>query len=457
MATRRGALALILMISLVAACAGGDSEGGDTTVGETDGATTTAGETTETTAATGTTAGGEELPTLHIGIPLPFTGVVAESAEEMRQTFQMYVEQQGGTLGGLPVELTFEDTETDAELVVTKTRKLIDEDQVHLLSGPMLAFEGLAMLDSVNQAGIALVGQTGVAADDYTRLETPTLTAAAKHTASQETMPLGTYAYDTLGYRTVATLGQDYAWGYQTVGGFQYAFEAAGGDVVQKLWAPIGTTDFAPFVNDINQDVDAVYVTLIGADIPRFVQAYSDFGLKENIPMLTSEDLVAQDAIRFYSGDSAVGIVGITPFTANLDRPEMQAFVEAYEERTGNIPTFWGESAYVAAMVIDRSLAYVSEQNGIAPADLPAWVRENGQAFADASKEIDLSDAPSSAITVDSYNRQVRDFYIVELVDDGGTITDSLVETVPEVNQFWTFDEAAFLADPLFDRENPPE
>ena len=86
MVTRRGALALILTILLVAACAGGDSEGGDTTVGgTTDGATTTAGETTETTEATGTTAGGEELPTLHIGIPLPFTGVVAESAEEMRQ------------------------------------------------------------------------------------------------------------------------------------------------------------------------------------------------------------------------------------------------------------------------------------------------------------------------------------------------------------------------------------
>jgi branched-chain amino acid transport system substrate-binding protein len=397
----------------------------------------------------------EGLPTLKIGVPLPFTGVVAESAEEMRQTFEMYVDQQGGTLGGLPVEVIFEDTETDAELVVTKTRKLIDEDQVHIISGPMLAFEGLAMLDSVNQAGIPWVGQTGVASDDYTRLGTPTLTAAAKHTASQETMPLGTYAYEDLGYRNVATLGQDYAWGWQTVGGFQYAFEAAGGDVVQKLWAPIGTTDFAPFVNQINKDVDAVYVTLIGADIPRFVQAYADFGLKESIPMLTSEDLVAQDAIRFYSGDSAVGIIGITPFTANLDRPEMQAFVQAYEERTGNIPTFWGESAYVAAMVIDRTLTYLAEEQGIALEDLPEWVRNNGEAFAAASREIDLSDAPSSAVTVDEYNRQVRDFYIVELVDEGGTITDRLVETVPEVTQFWTFDQLEFLANPLFSREFP--
>jgi branched-chain amino acid transport system substrate-binding protein len=432
MVTKRGLTAVLLAFGLMlAACEPGDSSEGVSPTNV------------------------EGLPTLKIGVPLPFTGVVAESAEEMRQTFEMYVDQQGGTLGGLPVDVIFEDTETDAELVVTKTRKLIDEDQVHIISGPMLAFEGLAMLDSVNQAGIPWVGQTGVASDDYTRLGTPTLTAAAKHTASQETMPLGTYAYEDLGYRNVATLGQDYAWGWQTVGGFQYAFEAAGGDVVQKLWAPIGTTDFAPFVNQIKKDVDAVYVTLIGADIPRFVQAYGDFGLKESIPMLTSEDLVAQDAIRFYSGDAAVGIVGITPFTANLDRPEMQAFVQAYEERTGNIPTFWGESAYVAAMVIDRTLTYLAEEQGIALEDLPDWVRNNGEAFAAASRKIDLSDAPSSAVTVDEYNRQVRDFYIVELVDEGGTITDRLVETVPEVTQFWTFDQLEFLANPIFSREFP--
>ena len=427
-------LVLVLAIALVAAaCGGDDSEGADTTVG-----------------------GGDALPTLKIGVPLPLTGGLAESADEMRQTFEMYIEEQGGTLGGLPVDVIFEDTELDAELVVTKTRKLIDQDQIHIMSGPMLAFEGLAMLDSANQARIPWVGQTGVAADEYTRLATPTLTSAAKHTASQETMPLGTYAYEDLGYRNVATLGQDYSWGYQTVGGFQFAFEDAGGDVVQKLWAPIGTTDFAPFVNDIDEDVDAIYVTLIGADIPRFVQAFSDFGLKDDIPILASEDLVAQDAIRFYSGDAAIGIIGITPFTANLDRPEMQTFVASYEARTGNIPTFWGESAYVAAMTIDRTLKYLAANNNVALADLPDWVRSNGEVFAAASRDIDLSDAPSSAITVDEYNRQVRDFYIVELVEEGGAITDALVETVPAVSQFWHYNQQEFQANPLFSREYPP-
>jgi branched-chain amino acid transport system substrate-binding protein len=133
----------------------------------------------------------------------------------------------------------------------------------------------------------------------------------------------------------------------------------------------------------------------------------------------------------------------------------MQAFVEAYQERTGNTPTFWGESAYVSAMVIDRTLTYLAETQGIALEDLPDWVRDNGEAFAAASREIDLSDAPSSAITVDEYNRQVRDFYIVELVEEDGAITDQLIETVPEVTQFWTFDQQEFLSNPLFSRDYP--
>jgi branched-chain amino acid transport system substrate-binding protein len=106
-------------------------------------------------------------------------------------------------------------------------------------------------------------------------------------------------------------------------------------------------------------------------------------------------------------------------------------------------------------MVIDRTLQFVAEANDIALADLPDWVRANGEAFASASQEIDLSDTPSSAVTVDGFNRAVRDFYIVELVDDGGTITDSLVETIPQVSQFWTFDQDEFLSNPLFSRDFP--
>jgi branched-chain amino acid transport system substrate-binding protein len=107
-------------------------------------------------------------------------------------------------------------------------------------------------------------------------------------------------------------------------------------------------------------------------------------------------------------------------------------------------------------MTIDRTLKYLVANNDVALADLPDWVRSNGEVFAAASRDIDLSDAPSSAITVDEYNRQVRDFYIVELVEEDGVITDAIVETVPAVSQFWTYNQQEFQANPLFSREYPP-
>src|SRR5437773_3668567 len=144
------------------------------------------------------------LPTLKIGTVLPFTGVVAESAREMQKTFGMYLKQHGGKLGGLPVKVIYEDSETKPELDVTKTKKLIDQDKVDLLASAMLAFEGLAVVDTIAKAKIALVGLTGVTADEYRKIRSPYLSAAAKHTPSQETFPLGTWAAKDRHYKTAA-------------------------------------------------------------------------------------------------------------------------------------------------------------------------------------------------------------------------------------------------------------
>jgi branched-chain amino acid transport system substrate-binding protein len=395
-----------------------------------------------------------EPPVLKIGAPLPFTGFVAESAREMQDVFLMYIDQNEGKLGGLPVEVIFEDTETQAEMVVTKVKKLIEHDRVHLLTAGMLAFEGLAMVDTITKAKIAYVGHTGVTADEYSRLKSPYISGVAHNTPSQENMPLGEYAYKKLGYRKIAIMAQDYAWGWQCAGGFHFGFERAGGKIVQKLWSPIGTTDYAPFVTQLRRDVDAIYSVLVGADVPRFVKAYSDYGLKAKIPLLGSEDLVAQDAIRYY-GDEAIGIIGITPYTPNLERPALQKFVEAYRKRSGRIPSFWSETSYLAAMAIDRALWRLREE-GVPAQELPEVVRNDAARFISAIRAIDLSDAPSSPIRVDDYNFSIRDFYLVELVKKDGKIFDKIIDSFRDVSQFWTLEPEEFLKNPVFSRDFPP-
>lgn len=392
---------------------------------------------------------------LRIGVLLPLTGVVAESAKEMVEVFKMYLDEKGGKLGGLPVQYFFEDTETQAEMVVTKTTKLIEADQVHLLTGGMLAFEALAIRDPAIKAKIAHVISTSTADDLTQRLRSPYI-IRVNISSSQETMPFGEYAYNVLGYRKMATIGQDYAWGWETVGGFQFAFEKSGGKILQKLWSPIGTTDYAPFVTQLKGgNYDAIWATLIGADIPRFVKAYQDYGLKDKMPLITSEDLVDQDVFRYY-GDEAIGIVGATPYNVNLDRPELRKFVAAYQKHSGGTkPTFWGHGAYVSAMYIDRTLQKLHKE-GVPIQDLPNLVRNDAVRFTSAMKTIELPDAPSGPIKMTEYNNPIRNIYLVKVVKKEGKIDAIPIHTFPNTTQFWKIDPAKFLSQPVFSRDFPP-
>jgi branched-chain amino acid transport system substrate-binding protein len=393
------------------------------------------------------------VPTLRIGTVLPFTGGLAESAREMQSAFNLYIKQHHGMMGGLPVKVFYEDSQEQPSLDVTLTKKLIEQDHVNVLAGAMLSFEGLAMAPTIAKAKIALVGMSGVTADEYRKLRSPYISLAAKHMPDQEEFPLGTYAHNTLHYKKAVLICQDYAWGWQTCGGFQYAFEAAGGKVIQKIYPPLGTTDYSPYVTQVNRSADVVYATIVGADTPRFVSAYSDFGLMGKIPLVGSEDLVAADAYRYYS-TKAAGILGMTPFTTALKRPEMQSFVSAFEKATGKTPTFWGESAYTAAMIVDKTLTKLESQ-GISKQALPNYVRTHAAKFIATIRSINLSDTPSSPVTVDKYNVAIRNFYLVKLVNKNGKIAPTIVKTFPHVSEFWTFKPKTILSLPVFSKSFP--
>ena len=221
--------------------------------------------------------------TVKVGLPVPLTGFVAESAREMVEGFQLYLEESGQKLGGLPVQVVIEDTEAQPQNALTKLRKLVEQDKVAFVVGYLLAFEGYAVRDYVHRNKVPLFLPI-VAADDLTQRQRSPYIVRMTWTSSQPNHPLGEYAFKTLKYRRMATVGQDYAFGWENVGGFHRTFEQAGGKIVQKTWAPIGTTDYAPYIAKIQRDVDAVYALLVGSDIPRFVKQYEEFGLKGKNP-----------------------------------------------------------------------------------------------------------------------------------------------------------------------------
>lgn len=383
---------------------------------------------------------------LKIGVPLALTGPIAAQAEEMVNSFNLYVERNGGQLGGVPVELVFEDTEADPAVVVAKTRKLIEQDQVHVLVGAALAFESLAMIDVADENDIAFI-TTQSSADDLTQRDSRPIFARLNMTSSQPNLYLGEWAATEKGFKKVAIVAQDYAYGWESAGGFEFAFEQSGGEVVEKIWVPLDSTDITPFVRQIPSDVDAVYSILIGGFVPRFVQAYSDFGLKDTIPLLGGPDMIDEDALRAM-GPEEVGLIGVHEYAASLDTAA--EYVTAYQEKHDATPSYWGESTWVGAAWLDVTIAKLIA-DGLDPNEVPQWIRDNPEEFIAAVRAASI-DAPKGPMSLDEYGNGIMDLYIFEVTAED---TKEILATFPASSQFWTVPADEFLAQPVFSRDFP--
>src|SRR5438552_12618639 len=135
-------------------------------------------------------------------------------------------------------------------------------------------------------------------------------------------------------------IGQDWAFGHESCAAFQRTFEEAGGQLVQKLWPPFGTTDFAPYIMGLKRDVDAIYAASAGADALRFVRQYADAGLKGRIPLIGSGNFTDEHVLRSMD-DSALGIVTALHYSAALDNPANKRFVKAYLAKFNQVPSYY--------------------------------------------------------------------------------------------------------------------
>src|SRR5215510_9120435 len=224
---------------------------------------------------------------IKIGMLIPQTGPLAANGKEMENGFRLYLEEQGQRLGGREIKLFVEDTEAKPATALTKARALIESQSVQLLVGPLSTAEAYALLPYIEARKIPTLSPT-VAAEDLTQRRRSPYVVRTGWSAGQPAHPFGPWVVETLKYRKIAIVAQDFAFGHESSAAFQRTFEEAGGQVVQKLFAPLGTADYGPYLASLKRDVDAVYVAAAGADALRFVRQYADAGLKERLPLIGS-------------------------------------------------------------------------------------------------------------------------------------------------------------------------
>jgi branched-chain amino acid transport system substrate-binding protein len=260
-----------------------------------------------------TGGGGGGGGTIKIGVLRPSTGTLAALGKDMEAGWDLFWAQNGKTVAGKTIEYVFADSAGNPSIGLTKANQLVKGENVDIVAGPLSAAVGLAVAAAMAKANMPTVMPI-VSSDDLTqRTIYPNVVRLAGWTSSQTTHPFGEWAYEQ-GYRNILTLGADYAFGWETVGGFVNTFTDKGGKIVKQLWAPLGTTDFSTYVAQIGASKqDAVFYCELGGDEVNFFKAYKQFGLYGKTPLIGNETTTDQSVLRTL-GDNALGLITCAHF-----------------------------------------------------------------------------------------------------------------------------------------------
>ncbi len=373
------------------------------------------------------------------------TGIFAQIGKDMVNGFEMYLAEHGNKLGGADVKFIVEDNQGKADLAVTKAKKLVLSDKVNMFLGGLLASTGYALAPVSNSEKTLYISPVP-AADDLTQRQASKypLFFRTTWTSSQPNHPLGQWACDQ-GYKKIVTIGADYAFGYESVGGFQKAFEDCGGKIIQKLWPRLGEKDFGPYIPQIKADADAIYSLMVGPMALQFPKQLRSAGYKK--PIIgggTSYD----EFILPFMGDEVLGDVSSLQYSAAIKTPKNEAFVKAYRAKYGKVPSYYSEGNYTAAQVIDEAM---KKAGGKYPGP---------EKFVEIMSALKI-DAVRGPVHFEDRN-PVQNIYIKKVTKeklfgyDKPELWNDVIKTYSNVSQYWTYGKDKFLQQPVYNKDFPP-
>jgi branched-chain amino acid transport system substrate-binding protein len=337
---------------------------------------------------------------LKVGVMLPFTGTYAPLGVAIENGFKLYVQQQGGRLGGRTIDYVRLDDESDPSKASENASRLVKRDHVDVLLGTVHSGVAMAMAKVAKDTNTLLIVPNAGADNVTGPLCAPNIFRTS-FSNWQPAYAMGKVAASK-GAKRVVTLTWKYAAGEESVRGFKEAFEAAGGKVVEELTVPFPNVEFQAQLTQIAAaKPDAVYVFFAGAGAVKFVKDYAAAGLKDKIPLygagfLTDGTLEAQ-------GDAAQGLLTTLHYADGLTSARDQGFRLDYAKTYKLQPDVYAVQGYDAAQLMGAGLVAVKgdmTQRG-------AMVRAMEQAKVDSPRGPFVMSKAHNPIQ-DIYLRQVK-------------------------------------------------
>lgn len=384
--------------------------------------------------------------TVKIGLLATFEGAFTVLGEDSERGAMTAVDEFGDKAAGMDIEIVKGSSDASPDSAVRAARKLVEQDGVKILVGPLSGDEGIAVKEyAKTQPDVTFINGSS-AAQDTTFREPAENFFRFSTDGAQWMAGLGTYAYNDKGYKTVATVAEDYSFPYTQVFGFMAEFCKAGGTVPSKSWVPIGNKDYSSVIAAIPDDVDAIYVALGGADAVNFLTQYQQSG--GQAPLIGGSITVDQTVLTSKGKlrDVLIGTPAAGPTADTNDSQAWKDFVEAYKKQAGAFPS---PSLFAHAYYIGMKAAILALD------EVGGDLSDGGAKYREALAKLSF-DTPTGKVSLDANRNAIADIYLTEVTEDAdGNLVNKMIQTVEQVNQTLGIDEAEFRALGAVSRENP--
>ncbi len=337
---------------------------------------------------------------LKVGLMLPYTGTYAALGVAIENGFRLFVQEQGGKLGGREIEFVKVDDESDPSKATDNVNKLVKRDNVDVIVGTVHSGVVAAMAKVARDTGTMLIVPNAGAGVVTGAMCAPHIFRSS-FSNWQPAYAMGEVAAKK-GHKTAVTITHKYAAGDESVGAFKEAFEKGGGKVVKQLSLPFPGVEFQALLTEIAATKpDAVYTFFAGGAAVKFVKDYATAGLKKGIPLygpgfLTDGTLDAQ-------GADAEGLFTTLHYGDSLNTPRDNAFRLAYAKAFKLQPDVYAVQGYDAGQILGIGLA-ATKGDISKKADFAAAVEKA------------RIDSPRGAFTISRAHNPVQDIYLRQVV-----------------------------------------
>lgn len=333
----------------------------------------------------------------------------------------------GITIAGHPIQIVgYGCADSTAAKGLSEARRLVEQDHAQVLIGPLSGDEGIAVAEySKTQPGVTFINGISGAQQATLDVRSPNFFRYNPDGAMWNA-GLGDYAYHTLGWRTAATIGDDYDFPYTSVAGFIAEFCAVGGQITKRIWPPLGTTDYSSYIAQIPKNVDGLFVSVGGSGLVSFLKQYQQVNGPLNTKKIMGNTFWPDPTLLKAIGTPMVGAVAANGTAADDNSPATQQ----YKKVLAVYPSVQTDAASVF------TLGYWSAAQALAQAlkKIPAGPVKFGVGSPlDAQLSKVVLDGPYGKISLDKNRQAIFDNWVVQITPPSGGSNVPGIKTIQEV------------------------